>query len=39
MYYKIGFQIVMTCHLANVKFKLVHEKEQYGEVVAVWDTS
>ncbi|KAJ4423383.1 hypothetical protein N0V82_001987 [Gnomoniopsis sp. IMI 355080] len=39
MYYKIDFKIVMTCHLANVMFKLVHDGEQYGKVDAVWDTT
>ncbi|KAI0865907.1 actin-like ATPase domain-containing protein [Xylaria cubensis] len=32
LYYKIGFQIQMTCHSANISFDLLHEGIKYGSV-------
>jgi len=33
-YYKIPFQIEMTCHSANISFDLLHEGTKYGSVKA-----
>jgi hypothetical protein len=33
-YYKIPFQIEVTCHSANISFALVHDGKKYGSVKA-----
>ncbi|KAI1128576.1 actin-like ATPase domain-containing protein [Nemania abortiva] len=35
-YYKIPFQIEMTCHSADISFDLIHEGTKYGSVKAVY---